>query len=108
MELHQKMKVKKLQNRKKIKKIAVPVKDKNIIMIQNIIIGELRARNRNKRNKIKEKGSEPSVNNLLKIILAQMIKEKQKPSYVDYFAHKQPTFGFEYHDNQKKRRDNKK
>ena len=79
-----------------IKKIAMPLKDKNKQnMIKEIIIKEL-----NKRNRNKEKG-EPSVNDLLKIILAQMIKEKQKPSYVDYFAHKQPTFGFEYHDNQK-------
>ena len=54
----------------------MPVKDKNIKLIQNIIIGELRARNRNKKNKIKERGSsEPSVNDLLKIILAQMIKD---------------------------------
>ena len=64
-------------------------------MIQKIIIKEL-----NKRNRNKEKG-EPSVNDLLKIILAQMIKEKQKPSYSDYFAHKQPAFGVEYHDEQK-------
>ena len=60
-----------MQKRKKI-----PVKDKNKKnMIQKIIIKEL-----NKRNRNKEKG-EPSVNDLLKIILAQMIKEKKKPSY---------------------------
>ena len=93
MEIHQKMKVKKLQKRKKT--LELPVKDKNIKLIQNIIIGELRARNLNKRNKIKERGfSEPSVNDLLKIILAQMIREKKKPSYADYFVHKQPAFGF--------------
>ena len=34
-----------------------------------------------------------------------MIKEKKKPSYSDYFAHKQPTFGFEYHDEQKNKED---
>ena len=90
MEKNQKMKVKKLQKRKKI-----PVKDKNKKnMIQKIIIKEL-----NKRNRNKEKG-EPSVNDLLKIILAQMINEKKKPSYSDYFAHKQPTFGFDYHNSQ--------
>ena len=84
------MKVKKLQKRKKI-----PVKDKKKKnMIQKIIIKEL-----NKRNRNKEKG-EPSVNDLLKIILAQMIREKKKPSYADYFAHKQPTFGFEQHNEQ--------
>ena len=30
-----------------------------------------------------------------------MINEKKKPSYSDYFANKQPTFGFEYHNEQK-------
>ena len=99
MEKHQKTKVKKLQKKKKM--LDIPMKGKNIKLIQNIIIGELRARNRNNKNKIKERGSsEPSVNDLLKIILAQMIKEKKKPSYADYFAHKQPTFGFEYHNSQ--------
>ena len=100
MEIHQKMKVKKLQKREKT--LELPVKDKNIKLIQNIIIGELKAQNRNNRNKIKERGSsEPSVNDLLKIILAQMIKEKKRFSYNNYFANKQPTFGFQYHDNQK-------
>ena len=85
---NQKIKVKKLQKRKKI-----PLKDKKN-MIQKIIIKEL-----NKRNRNKEKG-EPSVNDLLKIILVQMIKGKQKTSYADYFAHQQPTFGFEQHNEQ--------
>ncbi len=89
MEKKQKTKVKKLQKKQNQK-----MKNKKN-MIQKIIIKEL-----NKRNRNKEKG-EPSVNDLLKIILAQMMKEKQKPSYSDYFAHKQPAFGVEYHDEQK-------
>ena len=62
------MKVKKLQKTQNQK-----MKNKNKKnMIQKIIIKELNNRNRNKEK------VEPSVNDLLKIILAQMIKKKKE------------------------------
>ena len=62
----------------------------NASVIKKLVASEL--------NKRRGKKSEPSTNDLIKVVLAQLVSDRKKASYNDYFANKQPAFVNEYYD----------
>ena len=65
-------------------------KNNNAAVIKKLVATEL--------NKRRAKKSEPSVNDMIKVVLAQLISDKKKSSFHDYFANKQQPFTNEYYD----------
>ena len=56
-------------------------KNNNAAIIKKLVATEL--------NKRRTRKTEPSVNDMIKVVLAQLISDRKKTSFHDYFANKQ-------------------